>query len=85
MAAIEVLFGTPAISSLIREGKTHQIGGAIKQGKQLGMIAMDDSLKDLVRRDIIEPHAALEKALDKDEMRKWLKDQGAELPAEDER
>ena len=84
VAAIEVLFGTPAISSLIREGKTHQISGAIRQGKTLGMIAMDDSLKDLVRRDIIEPHAALEKALDKDEMRKWLKDQGAELPEGEE-
>ena len=80
VAAIEVLFGTPAISSLIREGKTTQISGAIKMGKTLGMIAMDDSLKDLVRREVIEPHAALEKALDKDDMRKWLKEQGAEVP-----
>ena len=59
VAAIEVLFGTPAISSLIREGKTHHITGAIKTGKSMGMIAMDDSLKDLVVRDVIEAHAAL--------------------------
>ncbi len=84
VAAIEVLFGTPAIASLIREGKTPQISGAIRMGKQLGMIAMDDSLRDLVNRDIIEPHAALEKALDKDEMRKWLKERGAELPEDAE-
>jgi len=34
----------------------------------------------LVERDAIEPHVALEKALEKDEMRKWLKERGAALP-----
>ncbi|MES2637910.1 MAG: type IV pilus twitching motility protein PilT [Myxococcota bacterium] len=80
VAALEILFGTPALSALIREGKTHQIAGMLSQGKALGMIAMDDSLKALVEKDAIEPHAALEKALDKDEMRKWLKERGAALP-----
>lgn len=84
VAALEVLFGTPALSSLIREGKTHQVPGLLQQGKALGMIAMDDSLRGLVERDLVEPHAALEKALDKDEMRKWLKARGAELPDEGE-
>ncbi|MFZ5480318.1 MAG: type IV pilus twitching motility protein PilT [Myxococcota bacterium] len=83
-AALEVMFGTPALSSLIREGKTHQISGVIAQGKSLGMIAMDDSLRSLAERDLIEPHAALEKALDKDEMRKWLKGRGATVPDEGE-
>ena len=80
VAAIEVLFGTPALSSLVREGKTYQIPGVIKSGKKLGMISMDDSLKSLVARDIVESHAALEKALDKDDMRKWLKERGADVP-----
>ncbi len=84
VAALEILFGTPALSSLIREGKTHQIAGLIGQGKSQGMIAMDDSLRSLVERDVIEPHAALEKALEKDEMRKWLKERGASLPDEGE-
>ncbi len=79
-AALEILFGTPAMASLIREGKTHQIGGVIQQGKNQGMIGMDDSLRLLVERDLIEPHAALEKALSKDEMRKWLSERGATLP-----
>jgi twitching motility protein PilT len=82
-AAIEVLFGTPALSALIREGKTHQITGLIQQGKTQGMIGMDDSLRALADADTIEPHAALEKALDKDEMRKWLKAKGATLPDDD--
>lgn len=82
VAALEVLFGTPALSSLIREGKTHQITSLITQGRSQGMISMDDSLRSLAERDIIEPHAALEKALDKDEMRKWLKARGNEVPDE---
>ncbi|MCK6510902.1 type IV pilus twitching motility protein PilT [Myxococcota bacterium] len=72
VAAIEILFGSPALTSQIREGKTHQILGMIKAGKAQGMIAMDDSLKALVEKDLVTPEAALEKAIDKDEMRKWL-------------
>jgi hypothetical protein len=40
---------------------------------------MDDSLRKLVNEDVIEPQAALEKSLDKDEMRKWLKERGVEV------
>ena len=82
-AAIEILFGNTALSSLIREGKTHQVPGLILQGKSQGMISMDESLKAMVEKDIIETHAALEKALDKDEMRKWLKERGAKVPEEE--
>jgi twitching motility protein PilT len=77
VAAVEVLFATHAISSLIREGKTHQIAGAIQTGLSMGMIGMDASLKKLCQEGSIPAHAALEKALDKDEMRKWLRAQGA--------
>jgi twitching motility protein PilT len=82
-AALEILYGTSALSALIREGKTHQIPGLIGQGRSQGMIAMDDSLRALVERDVIEARAALEKALDKDEMRKWLAERGT-VVADDE-
>ena len=78
-AAIEILFGTPALSSLIREGKTHLISGLITQGRSAGMLSMDDSLRSLVVGQSIEPSAALEKALEKDDMRKWLKERGVEV------
>ena len=84
VAAIEVLFGTPALSAVIREGKTHQIPGMLAQGKALGMVAMDDSLRALVNQGVIEANAALEKSIDKDEMRRWLKDRGEELPDDGE-
>jgi twitching motility protein PilT len=80
VAAVEIMFSSNAMSSMIREGKTHQISGLIKLGKRDGMIAMDDALKRHVEDDKIEPLAGLEKAIDKDEFRKWLKDRGAEVP-----
>ncbi len=85
VAAVEVMFGTPSLSSLIREGKTHQIPGFIGQNKKRGMIPMDISLRDLVERDLVEPEAALEKSLDKDEMRKWLKERGVDVADDEER
>ena len=36
----------------------------------------------LPEEDLIEVDAALEKALDKDEMRTWLKERGHEVPEE---
>ena len=82
-AAVELLFYTPALASNIREGKTHQIGGLIQMGKKLGMVSMDDALKDLVERDLIEPMAALEKSLDKDLFREWLAERGVVVEADE--
>lgn len=80
VAAIEVLFCHPGVSALIRHDKTYQIPSAIQQGVRMGMIGMDASLRKLVEDDVIETSAALEKALDKDEMREWLKERGADVP-----
>ncbi len=82
-AAVELLFYTPALASNIREGKTHQIGGLIQMGKKLGMVSMDDALKDLVERDLIEPMAGLEKSLDKDLFREWLAERGVVVESEE--
>ncbi|MFO0725326.1 MAG: PilT/PilU family type 4a pilus ATPase [Myxococcota bacterium] len=80
LAAIEVLFGSTALSTTIREGKTHQVNGLIQMGKTNGMIAMDDALRGLVESDLVEPLAALDKAVDKDTFRKWLEARGVALP-----
>jgi twitching motility protein PilT len=84
VAAVEVLFCHPGVSALIRHDKTHQITSAIQTGVGMGMISMDNSLRQLVEQDVITTDAALEKALDKDEMRTWLKEHGAEVPDEAE-
>jgi twitching motility protein PilT len=48
VAALEVLIGTPAVSNMIREGKTFQIPGVIQTGKKDGMISMEQSVRNLV-------------------------------------
>ena len=61
VAATEVLVATPAIRNLIREGKTHQIYSALQAGAKFGMITMDQSLADLVKRGLIAYDVGLEK------------------------
>jgi twitching motility protein PilT len=64
VVATEVLVTTPAISNLIREGKTHQIATAMQSGGELGMRTMDQHLADLVNAGTITQQAAFEKAHD---------------------
>jgi len=59
--AVEIMVATSAIRNLIREGKTHQMYSSIQAGKQHGMVAMDQSLADLVNKGIITYNHALER------------------------
>ena len=65
VAALEILIVTPAISNLIREGKTFQIPSAMQTGKSHGMVMLNDALFDLVKNGIVEPKDAYIKAVDK--------------------
>ena len=62
IAAREVMIMTPAISNLIREGKTHMIYGAIDTGAKFGMVPMDKALADLVKQGLIAPEEAILRA-----------------------
>ncbi|MEK7389585.1 MAG: type IV pilus twitching motility protein PilT [Elusimicrobiota bacterium] len=62
IAAREIMIMTPAISNMIREGKTHMIYGALDTGAKHGMIPMDKSLAELVRQGLIAPEDALQRA-----------------------
>ncbi len=64
-AANEVLIGSSALSSSIREGKISQINSLIQTGSAIGMQTMDQHLMQLVKEDRITPQAAYEKAIDK--------------------
>jgi twitching motility protein PilT len=69
VAALEILFGSPAMSTMIRDNKTFQITNLIAQGKRQGMQTMDDTLIQLIKEDRITPEAAYEKAVDKKDFR----------------
>jgi len=65
VAAREILLVTPAISNLIREGKTFQIPSMMQTSKRIGMMPMNDTLLDLVEQKIVEPKEAYMKSVDK--------------------
>jgi len=56
--ALELLMGTQAVSSLIRERKTFQLATVIQTAKADGMQSMDDSILALVRDGVISPQDA---------------------------
>ncbi len=62
VAAREVMVVTPAISNLIREGKSHQIYSAIETGSKFGMINLDRALVQLVQQGLISQEDAISKA-----------------------
>ncbi|HQR45382.1 MAG TPA: type IV pilus twitching motility protein PilT [Thermoanaerobaculia bacterium] len=64
--AFEVLRWSPALANSIREGKTAMITTLIQTGRNAGMVAMDQSLADLVVEDVVSFEEAFEKALDKE-------------------
>lgn len=68
VAAFEIMFATPAIRNLIREGKTYQIVSELQTGSRYGMIMLDDYLKQLYTQGVISYEAALEVAVDAREL-----------------
>src|SRR5205823_5188876 len=66
VAALEILFASPAIGNMIREGKTSQITSAIQTGVKEGMIDMDTSIKRLFDEEKVSARAAYDKAIDKE-------------------
>lgn len=65
VAVREILVNTPAASSTIRSGRTHQLGSIMQSGRKLGMMSMDSQLTELVQQGKISVETAHEYALDK--------------------
>src|SRR5438874_3410646 len=79
VAAREILLTTPAVSNLIREGKTFQIPSIMQTSKQLGMVTLNDALLDLVERKEISPDEAYMKSVEKAGLQASLKAKGHKL------
>lgn len=69
IAAREIMVVTPAVSNLIREGKTHMIANAIETGGKFGMITLDKALIELVKSGVISVEDACAKAHNPDAVR----------------
>lgn len=58
VAALEILVGTRAVRTMIREGKNHQVNNVIQTGKKEGMKLLEQSLKDLITEGIVDAEEA---------------------------
>src|SRR5260370_13074671 len=79
VAAREILLSTPAISNLIREGKTFQIPSIIQTSKQLGMVTLNDALLELVEKKQITADEAYMKSVEKAGLQASLNAKGHRL------
>ena len=70
--AYELLINNNAIANLIREGRTHEISTVIQTSSQDGMLDMDRSLAELVRRGEITIEHAYERATDPKTFERYL-------------
>ncbi len=70
--AQEIMVVTPAISNLIREGKTAQIYGAIQTGGKLSMQTLEKVLGDLYREGKISFESAMAKTSRPDELQRLI-------------
>jgi twitching motility protein PilT len=59
VAAREIMVVTQGISSMIREGKTHQLYGQIQTGAAEGMITLEMDVARLLTRDVITYDSAI--------------------------
>jgi twitching motility protein PilT len=62
VAAFEVLYATPSVRTLIREGKTHQLYLDIQTGAEHGMQTLDGHLLGLLKDGIIDYENAIAKS-----------------------
>lgn len=65
VVAVEVMMANQAVKNLIREEKTHQILSIIQTSKAEGMLLMDQSLMNLLKKGIISGADAYKQSMDK--------------------
>jgi len=72
IAVNEILVGNAAVAAIIREGATQKLQDVIISGKAQGMQFMDDAIWALLEKNIVSPHEAFMKAIDKNRFKPFL-------------
>jgi twitching motility protein PilT len=72
VAVNEIMFATPAVSAIIREGATQKLSDVIVGGKSMGMQFMDDAIWQKLQQGIVSPEEAYMKCIDKARFRNFL-------------
>lgn len=72
VAAVEYMVDTPAIRSMIRDGKEHQLYSAIQTGQSHGMRTMDQALARLCGQGLISRNSVFEFCIDRTEAERLI-------------
>jgi twitching motility protein PilT len=70
--AYELLINTKAVSNMIREKRTHEINTMIETGSEEGMVSMNASLTELIRKGEITVEHAFQIAADPQDLERML-------------
>lgn len=70
--ANEIMIASPAIRNLIREAKTHQIASMIQTSGNIGMVTMDQCLRDLYFKGLVTLEEVMSRAGNVDELKKMI-------------
>jgi twitching motility protein PilT len=76
--ANEIMIASPAIRNLIRENKTHQIPSMIQTSGGVGMVTMDQCLRDLYLKGLVTLEEIMTRAVNIDELKKMLQTMAGE-------
>lgn len=80
-AVNEILFSTPAVSAIIREGATQKLFDVIIGGKAEGMQFMDEAIWEKLQQGMISPEEAYMKSIDKTRFKAFLPEEMKSLGA----
>lgn len=70
--ANEIMIASPAIRNLIREAKSHQITSTIQTSASIGMITMDQCLRDLYLRGLVSLEEVMSRCVNQEELKKMI-------------
>ena len=70
--ALEILINTPAVASLIREGKTFMLDNVLETEEKLDMVLFEKYLSRIYKRGLISKETALKYAIRTNEIKKLL-------------
>jgi len=80
VVAMEIMLGSPAVRSVIREGKTHQLNSIIETSGRLGMQSMNQAIRDRVASGAVTAETATAVSSDPDALRGFLAAAGLRVP-----
>jgi twitching motility protein PilT len=79
VAARELLLGTPAVRTIIAEGRLPQLALAMDSGRRHGMVPLTDALVAFVRSGAVDVKEAWRRASDRATLLKLLKREGIDI------